>query len=320
MRPRFRRTCLLISTLAITLTLAPRTTLAHGHAGWVIWHGGWTGTSSFVPQVFGMPATTMVYTPTAPGTGVIPVVPFSSISFVPQNSFGTTGVVPQVPFGTSSIATVPIYTAQLLEPAAGAPNTASPMLGGAAPTATTPLLRPSGVAQGAAGATADYVSEYNAFLLNENSLHPAGLMPASTDIAAFNQRHTALTNAIGAQRLGSIGRFLIGKLKDRNFRNNALKLFEPFLGALVPGLSPFLPLVNAFLDDLQQGVGGTTPAPPAPNGPAEPTIPGDNTMTIRVILVGEDGKPAKVPGGVAGGGVPPRGTLNSRWETSLVMS
>src|SRR5208282_3807875 len=167
----------------------------------------------------------------------------------------------QSPMFTSGLmtASVPTYTTHVLVPMSAAPSTASPLLGGTSSPAS--LLRPSSQV---ASVTADYYSEYREFAANENALHPAGLMPAASDIAALNSRHPALTNAIGAQQLGSIGRFLVGKLKDPNFRSNALKLFEPFLGTLVPGLSPFLPLVNSFLDELQQGAGGGTTTAPNP--------------------------------------------------------
>ena len=289
MRPRFRRTCVLISTLAITLTLAPRTTLAHGHAGWVIWHGGWTGTSSFVPQVFGMPATTMVYTPTALGTGVVPVVPFSSISFVPQNSFGTTGVVPQVPFGTSSIASVPIGTSSLSS-IYSVPSSI-PVASFGVPTMT---------GMGTSGSELDRYLAFRGSQAGRASIASLQSSP-EFEIASKNYYTQLASISGGTAELSQIGQFLKQFIGSPVVHQIAEKLFFELLQRQFPFI-PFdqiKPLIDNFIRDLSGS--GNAKQPPV-KGPSlgddkveTPLIPnlGDKTMTIHVILVGEDGKPVK---------------------------
>ena len=151
------------------------------------------------------------------------------------------------------VASVPVYAAQAGVANVAAANTASALLQPVgAGAGASPMLGPAGTSQiagldGAGGS--DYVAEYNAFLLNENAANPAGLLPAPSDVALLSRYHPALTGALGANRLGSLGRFLVTKLKDPNFRANAIALFKPILGTFFPQFSP---LVNAFLDHLQQ--------------------------------------------------------------------
>src|SRR5208282_4055814 len=164
-------------------------------------HGTLTGFAT-------VPTTGMVVnTSTSPlltsGLMTASVTPVTTHCLTTSNVFMPTAV--QSPMFTSGLmtASVPTYTTHVLVPMSAAPSTASPLLGGTSSPAS--LLRPSSQV---ASVTADYYSEYREFAANENALHPAGLMPAASDIAALNSRHPALTNAIGAQQLGSIGRFL----------------------------------------------------------------------------------------------------------------
>jgi hypothetical protein len=165
----------------------------------------------------------------------------------------TAGVAP-----TGALTALPNTASSLLQPSPG--NVAPPMLKSASASTSASTGQ----------ATVDYVSQYNQFLQQENLRNPgsayvaAGVRTNPSDIALFNQNHPQLTAYVGADRLGSIGRFLLQKLNDPNFRNNAIKLFEPILGTLLP---QFAPLINNFLNDLIQASGqgnGNGPLQPLP--------------------------------------------------------
>jgi hypothetical protein len=170
-----------------------------------------------------------------------------------------------------------------------------------------PILKSAGASNVSGQPTADYVTEYNLFLQQENLRNPGSMFVAAgvrvhpADIAALNQNHPQLVAAIGADRLGSFGRFLLQKLKDPNFRNNALKLFEPLLGTFLP---QYAPLIDLFLNDLTQGsgsgTGGDVLKPLPGNGTGLPASGGTfdvtGTITGRITLTPASGSPPTDPG------------------------
>jgi hypothetical protein len=157
-------------------------------------------------------------------------------------------------------ASAPVYyTYQASTPSASLSplaNTSAALFPSPTTNVAPAMMKSAGASASIGGATSDYVSEYNAFLQQEVARSPgaAGVRTNPSDIAVFQQNHAQLTAGVGgAERLGSIGRFLLQKLGDPNFRNNAIKLFEPLLGTFLP---QYAPLIDLFLNDLTKGSGG----------------------------------------------------------------
>jgi hypothetical protein len=206
----------------------------------------------------GVPATGLV--------GVASYAPVATYAYYP--TYATTTVATLAPANylvSPTLTYQPVYAFSVAPPVATS-GTAAPLLKSAANSAV--------VAANLGSASIDYLPLYNAFLQQEAVKHPAtllqaaGVRPHPADVAAFQQNHAQLVAVVGADRLASIGRFLLTRRADADFRDNAVKLFEPLLGVY---LTQYVPLIDRFLDDLRQGPAPAhTPAPAQAPAPAQP--------------------------------------------------
>jgi hypothetical protein len=201
----------------------------------------------------GYSTTPQLFTTTYPVTTAYPLAGVPMLTSAVQQPLATTSYYVMVP--------APVYQTYVATPVSSGLNSSASLLPSSSNTAG-PMLKSASATQSAAGsATVDYVPEYSLFLQQENLRYPgtpfaaAGLRPNPADIAAFNQNYPQLVAAVGANQLGAIGRFLLTKLKDPNFRNNAIKLFEAVLGTFLP---QYASLIDLFLNDLIQGSGSGT--------------------------------------------------------------
>ena len=267
----------------------------------------------FFPCMHAGYSTSSFSTFTPMGAAVSPLLTSSlATSAFPVTYYNTGAVSPLL---TSSLATasVPViqtasipvyqtyYTTALSAVTAATPSVTSPLLRTAAtgPTTVSPLLRTASASGqvSTASTPADTIAEYNRFLLTESAAYPAGIMLPSSDTLGLNRNFPGLVNAIGLDRLHSIGRFLMTKLEDPNFRAKALDLFGAVLGTALP---QFEPLIDAFLGELNPGGrGGWTPPTRSGGNNTVGNLPvnANGELVVRVIMdSGDQAGPApRVP-------------------------
>ena len=158
-----------------------------------------------------------------------------------------------------------------------------------APAGIAPAgIAPAGVAP--AGTGTDILAEYNAFVVGENATVSAGgsLSPSSLTTQFGSTSLGLLSSAVGgANRLGSIERFLRTKINDPNFRAKAFDLFGRFLGAGLPQLQP---LIDILLGQLGQGAGGGV-TPVHPVGGGTPSLPVNANGELRVRVTFDNAPP-----------------------------